>query len=476
MIEILYKDCDLSYKGEQVLASLAFHIKEGENACVLGPIGSGKTMLLRSLAGNVQINSGKTRFCIEGKEISKLEFQQNVSLVEFAKPSKYFNPQNHFYQQRYHHQMEDDESSKSMSVGELLAEQGFSLKEHKVRLFLEREKLLDLLHHKLIQLSSGQRRKLQLTIALLDLPKILLLDSPYIGLDAESRNDLNDWLQELAGKNDLQIIVSADQRDLPNWIDKRVFLPPKKIIKSRSGEALINTLTKHEHQDTSCPLIEISNVKIKYGKSVLFEDLNWEVRQGDRVAIIGKNGSGKSTLLSLIYADNPKAYSNSIKMFGTQRGKGDNIWSIKKRTGFVSSELHLYFTENYSCQKVIATGFFDTKFIPRNLSKQEIQLIDEYAHYFDVSHLLNRLYVKTSLGEQKVILLIRALIKQPELLLLDEPYQGFDRNYIDKANKLINSLAKYSNTTIIFISHYHREIPECVDRLFNLTEGTLNEN
>lgn len=404
MVEIQYHNCTLHYQGDEVLFGCSFHIEPGKHAIIQGPIGSGKTMLLRSLAGFAQLKYGTISFLSEGKEISKADFHKKTLLVEFAKPSKFFNPKNHFYQQRYHFQMEDDESSKSMTIEALLELKGFSLDDQKVLQFLQRENLLDLLKNKLIQLSSGQRRKLQFIVSLLKLPEVLLLDSPYIGLDAESRNDLNEWLLILAEENNLQIIIIADERDAPKWITKRITLPPNNYYstsKPSSNKPLIKAWKNHHIQKVGIPILELENIKIAYEKFRILNDLSWKVSQGERVALLGKNGSGKSTLLSLIYADNPKAHCNNIKLFSTQRGKGDNIWSIKKRIGFVSSELHLYFIEKYNCLKVIATGYFDTKFIPRKLHTHEKKALKCILTILDC--LIYKEYSKISLGEQKVI-------------------------------------------------------------------------
>lgn len=478
MVEIHYHNCTLHYQGAEVLVDYSFHLQQEKHALIQGPTGSGKTMLLRSLAGHAQIKSGTASFLSNGRKISKEDFHKKTSIVEFAKSSKFFNPKNHFYQQRYHHQMEDDESSKSLTIDALLTLKGYSIDDNKVQQFLKRAYLSKLLSTKLIQLSSGQRRKLQLIISLLQLPEVLLLDSPYIGLDAESRNDLNNWLQELTDENNFQIIICADEKDAPTWIIKHIKLPDKKYSfanNPNSIDHLAHTWKTKKVQKRSIPILELTDINIRYEKEKVLNDLSWKVKPGERVALLGKNGSGKSTLLSLIYADNPKAYSNNVRLFGTQRGKGDNIWAIKKRTGFVSSEFHLYFTEKYNCFKVIATGFFDTKFIPRKLTEFEIGKVEAFTSYFGVYHLQDQEYSKTSLGEQKIIIFIRALIKNPELLLLDEPYQGFDEKSIKKANKLLNAMVTFSNTTLIFISHYKNEIPGCVDRIYHLVEGQVNE-
>ena len=477
MIDISYLHCTFHYHGHEVLKDISFHIPGGRHTLIHGPVGAGKTMLLRSLAGTAQITSGTVKLQLVGREISKTDFHKKASLVEFAKPNKFFNPVNHFYQQRYHHQMEDDEWSKSMTIAMLLESKGFSKDDQKVKDFLAREHLDEHINNKLIHLSSGQRRKLQLIISLMNLPEILLLDAPYTGLDEHSRNDLNLWLQELANAQNLQVIIAANPTDAPEWMQHRVELvangsaskkvPPQKVDLQQLYR---NQKNQHDQQ----PFLELRNVNIGYDQYKVLDNISWAVHPGERVALMGDNGMGKSTLLSLIYADNPKAYSNNVRMFGVQRGKGDSIWSIKKRIGFVSSELHLYYTEKYSCAKVIATGFFDSKFIPRILSAEEHDIIEHYASYFGIGDLLEREYTKTSLGEQKLVLFIRALVKSPELLLLDEPYQAFSSELVTKANSLLDEIMKKSNTSLVFITHYREEIPACVQKIYQLKDGKLH--
>lgn len=478
MVEIKCQNATLSYRGQEVLSGLSFHLPVQNHACIHGPIGSGKTMLMRSLMGLAQLKSGKITFYSNELEISRFEFLKQALLVDFTKPNKFFNPVNHFYQQRYHHQLED-ESSKSITLRTFLELNGFSLDDQKVTFSLARENLQESLTKKLIQLSSGQRKKLQLLTALLQQPKVLLLDSPYIGLDIEGRNDLNHWLLELVNENDLQIILAADRRDVPDWIKYNIKLATR-IPEANKNEIhafnkLKLSLSNHKPDSDSEPILEIRDLNLKLGETYLFQNLNWKLANGERLAITGKNGIGKSTLMSLIYADNPKVYRYKVRMFGIRRGEGDNIWDVKRRIGFVSSELHIYFTEQMSCLEVIATGIFDTKYIPRKLTPDEICTIEWYAAYFDISHLLDKIYTNTSFGEQRVVLFIRALIKNPKLLLLDEPYQGFDPQSISKANNLINHIVRQTNNSIIFISHYPNEIPSCINRIIQLKDGGFVE-
>ena len=474
MAKIVWNEATINYLGREVFRDFSAVIEEGEHVCIQGPVASGKTMLLKTLNGTARVVEGDFNIFDNGKELIRFDFFNTTSIVEFAKSGKYFNPGNHFYQQRYHHNMEDV-GAKSITVGELLKIRGVALKNDGTTPFVDTNLIHKLHDKRLIQLSSGQRRKLQLVLSIRDSPEVLLLDQPYLGLDTNNRKSLNEWLWQIASKHNLQLIMVADKRDAPPWIERRIVLPHSKVGKSRQNRELGSSWKKHKYRNPSIPLIELQGVEIKYQHEKVLNDLNWKVKPGERIAIVGKNGAGKSTLISLLNADNPKAYSNYIKIFGTRRGDGDSIWDVKSRIGFISPEMHLYFTERMSCYKVIATGFFDTKFMLRKLTKSEELAIESLAEYFEFTHLLKRDYQRISLGEQKIILFIRALVKKPELLLMDEPYQGFDQEYILRSNRLLNLMASQLNTTIIFITHHKEEIPDCVSKFYELDRGKLRE-
>jgi len=197
------------------------------------------------------------------------------------------------------------------------------------------------------------------------------------------------------------------------------------------------------------------------------DSINWSVNPGEKWALFGANGSGKSTLLALLFGDHPQAYSNEIYLFDQKRGVGQNIWDIKKRTGFTSSELHFFFNAKLTAEQTIITGLFDHVYLKRGATEKEQTLVDLLMAYFDVLPLKERLFQQLSTGEQRIMLLIRALIKNSPLILLDEPFQGFDLATIQLAKDLLNTILSPQHT-LIFITHYAREIPEVVTKQFVL--------
>lgn len=314
-------------------------------------------------------------------------------------------------------------------------------------------------------------------MAIIRRPKVLLLDCPYTGVDVETRRELNLWLKETADQFGIQLIIVANESDLPGFIDVKVELPSKSLINVQQEKEALDQLkaewTAHSNGQEFESMVKMQDVSLGYGGVQILRNLSWEVKSGEKVGLMGQNGSGKSSLLSLVYGDNPLAYNKEIYLFDRKRGTGESIWDIKRNTGFVSSEFHLYMSDNITCGKLIATGYFDQLFIPRKLTKAETRTIDLYFDYYGVDYLKDKLFNQISLGEQRLILLIRALIKNPTLLLLDEPYHGFDDKTITKSNQLIETMIACSGNTLIFISHDTRVMPGVIHQYYELKQGII---
>jgi molybdate transport system ATP-binding protein len=215
-------------------------------------------------------------------------------------------------------------------------------------------------------------------------------------------------------------------------------------------------------------VVKMKNVHLSYGKHLIFSGLNWTVNEGEKWLLKGRNGSGKSSLLSMITGDHPQAYANEIYLFGKRRGTGESIWDIKEKTGFISPELHAYFDKNVSCFDAIASGFFDTIGLYRKLNQSQHQIILQWLDFLQVSHVSTKPLYSTSASFQRMILLARALVKNPPLLVLDEPCQGLDDKQSRQFVSLVDSICAGKNRTLIYVSHDERNIPSCIENIFQL--------
>jgi molybdate transport system ATP-binding protein len=217
--------------------------------------------------------------------------------------------------------------------------------------------------------------------------------------------------------------------------------------------------------------VKMVNTTIRYGEATILKNINWEVRKGERWHVSGPNGAGKSTLLSLITADNPQAYANEIWLFGRRRGTGETIWDIKKKIGFVSPELHLYFDSGASCFEVVASGLFDTIGLFRPLTPEQEEMTLLWMQLLGLQELRGKRLLQLSTGQQRMLLLARALIKNPPMLILDEPCQGLDDGQTARFRALITALCLAFDKTLLYVSHYRQELPSCIDRYLQLEKG-----
>lgn len=216
--------------------------------------------------------------------------------------------------------------------------------------------------------------------------------------------------------------------------------------------------------------LRMEHVCIKYGSRIILKDLDWEVKNGEKWALFGPNGSGKSTLLSLVYADNPQSYANTFYLFDRKRGSGESIWEIKKRIGYVSPEMHLYYQANVPAVQIVGSGFFDSIGLYRTCKAEQVQTALAWMQVFGIEHLKERLFMTLSSGEQRLVLLARAFVKDPDLIILDEPLHGLDVHNKKKAARIIEQFCSRPGKTLIYVTHYPHELPSCVDKHFELTK------
>ena len=208
-----------------------------------------------------------------------------------------------------------------------------------------------------------------------------------------------------------------------------------------------------------------------HGGQTILDQVNWTVRAGERWALLGPNGSGKTTLLSLIAGDHPQAYANDVRLFGRRRGSGESIWDVKKKLGLVSPEIHLYFSAPLTARETVATGFFDVM-AHRPTTPEQDAVIAEFLDAFGLTALADRPFRRLSTGEQRLVLLVRGLVKRPPVLILDEPFQGLDAAAIAAARRWLDTeLAP--DQTLIFVSHLVEELPTCVTQTLRLDGGRV---
>ena len=342
----------------------------------------------------------------------------------------------------------------------------------------------------IITLSSGELRKFQLIKTLLHNPKTLILDNPFIGLDAETRQQLRDLLLRIATEQhiDLYLVLSKSD-DIPDYVERIIDmdhqgreLPLQEYLNTRAPFPTRVLSEEHEQEILGLPhavhslqedeVIRMTDVSIRYGERTILKDLNWTVRRGERWALSGQNGAGKSTLLSLVCADNPQGYACDIRLFGHQRGEqGVSIWDIKRRIGYVSPELARSYHRDISALRIVASGLKDTVGLYVRANEEEKQQCRWWMRIFGIEQLADRSFITLSSGEQRLVLLARAFVKDPDLLILDEPLHGLDNINRQLMKDVIMAYFQRPDKTLIMVTHYAEELPPCITHHLELKKN-----
>lgn len=444
-----------------------WRMEHGQNWAVIGPNGAGKSLFADLLQGKVALRAGSVK-CFDELGV---EHYGVIRSLTFRDIHTLTDSKNMYYQQRWNSQ----DAEEAPIAADLLSH----FPSHKIEEYTKLFGIYDLLERRIISLSSGELRKFLITRVLMSEPKVLILDNPFIGLDADSRKSLDRMLSHLYEQKGLQVILVLSQtKDLPDWITH--VLPIKDMTIGESytraefmEQGVVSQLFPELNASVELPqyenpelpytdVVDMTDVKVKYAGQVILKGVEWSVKKGEKWALLGGNGSGKSTLLSLVCGDNPQAYANNMSLFGRRRGTGESIWDIKRKIGYLSPDIHTYYMEDIPCLKVVASGFFDSVGLFRKCNEQQIEQAKEWMRCFGADYLMERSFVKISYGEQRLVLLVRAFVKNPELLILDEPLHGLDLGKKRLAKQIIEKFCSNPEKTLIYVSHYQEEIPECV--------------
>ena len=467
----------------QLAAPVDFVFGAGEHIAVFGRNGAGKTKLVEIILGRHPVKKGIIEYAFPSPV--RKYVSENVKYLAFKDCYGGETEQNYYLQQRWNSWDVDDER---------------------------------------ILLSSGELRKHSLSKVLGTEPCLLILDNPFVGLDAASRLVLGEQLRAIVqgGKTSLMLVLSREDEIPPFMthvveVKDEVVLPKKRLadwLAERGTETCgkeqacsstescrtvktcgsgqdcgpgqaISTGDAHCNADSpslenrpsarraaddpasSPEIVRLNKVTIRYGERTILKDLDWVVRKGEHWSLTGPNGSGKSTLLGLVCADNPQSYACDISLFGRKRGSGESIWDIKKHIGYVSPELHRSFKRDITAERIVANGLRDFHGLFTKANEEEIRTARKCLERFGAGHLAGTSFLNMSSGEQRIVLLARAFVKNADLLILDEPFHGLDDENVRMVRGIIEEYCQNPDNTLLMVTHRMEELPSCIDH--NLT-------
>jgi molybdate transport system ATP-binding protein len=323
-------------------------------------------------------------------------------------------------------------------------------------------------------LSSGEARRVMVLRALASAPDLLVLDEPFEGLDPAARATLVALCARMLEDGQALMLLVQRRDDIPDFVTHIAVLRGGTLVVQGSRQHVLDApaFTDGEHARVTSPtlpepppgettrfdpVLRMQSCSVRYGEVLQFDQLDWTLDAGAHTLIVGENGCGKSTLLQLISGDHPQCYTNDLQVLGYQRGSGESIWDIKQHIGLVSPALHRDYRVSTTVLETVVSGLYDSIGIYRSVPPHQRKLALQWLDVLGMAGEAERPLHGLSYGQQRLILIARALIKQPPLLILDEPTQGLDDHNRLLVLSFVARLAGLQRTTMLFVSHRHDE-------------------
>jgi molybdate transport system ATP-binding protein len=499
-------------RNRLILKNSFWQIHSDEHWAILGPNGSGKSTLVRSLWGGVPLRSGRiiydfssqemqTQLVPQKDEIGYVSFELHQNLMEYEALQEDLRE---YAGKRNEVTTAEDVIFSGISVNRAVT----PADKERFSEVVDQLGIQYLLQRSVTSLSTGEMRNTLIARALIKSPKLLILDEPFDGLDGRSRAALAESINHLmTGSVRVILVVHRLEEIVPNIThvllvkNGQLFMqgPKDEVLTSENisnlyGFNLHLEKTNQEYrvsyeveksdiigttildrevpQDVPEVLIEMKDTTVKYKDLVVLDKLNWSMKRGENWVILGPNGSGKSTIVKLIVGDNLQGYANQIILFGKRKGSGETLWEIKKHLGVVSSELQVQYRKKMSAYDVIASGFYDSIGLYQYPTPEQKAIADEWIELLKIGDMANHPYHQLSYGQKRMILLARAMVKSPALLVLDEPCHGLDIPNRRRILKIIEMIGG-TPTNLLYVTNHKEEIPNCITHVMRLLKGKM---
>ena len=473
-------------RDRRLFSGASWEIASDQHWAVIGPNGAGKTSLVRALAGLVPVVDGKIIYHDPGlgpSAVGYLSFESYQNLVvreEIRDDSRFFSG--------------DFDSFLSVRQYLLSAVPSLASQNSALDRVGDRLEIAGLLDRPVRRLSTGEIRRVLMAREILKSPRLLILDEPFEGLDIQGRQRIKALIRATIKGHIPVILVTHRLAEIPSAVSHILTVKNGHIVYQGKHPATLNRqdlerlYTPEKQSGIALPvrpqaqecgrrpagrvLIDMQGVTVRYGNVTVLDKLSWTVRVGENWAIVGPNGSGKTTLLSLVAGDNLQAYANSIELFGRRRGSGETIWDIKEHLGLVSAEFQIRYRKPLRAFEVVLSGFFDSVGLYRQASCRQYRIALAWMKQLGCADRAKRFFQNLSQGEQRLVLLARALVKSPLMLILDEPCQGLDRIARQRLLDILDWMGREAVTCLLYVTHYPSEIPACTTNVLRFEMST----
>ncbi len=457
----------------------SWQLHSGEQWLILGQNGSGKTTFAKALAGLLPLKQGEIILHTATDKPYQYTHLHKDKIVYMS-----FETQQKFITRDSLRR--DYESYIGLEApGALVSD--YLGKDYNTHVFQATFGVHGLLNREIDTLSTGEMRKVFLVKALLGNPQILVLDEPFDGLDFATKRQLLEVVNEIMAMGTQVILITHRAEEIPQEITNIMLIKNCKILASGTKQEItqkyeklfkeavtkpLGVVAKDTTEENREVLISMNDVNVFYEQKQALSHITWEVKSGDNWVILGHNGAGKSTLLKLITGEELQHFANNIMLFGKERKK-QALWDVKNEIGIVSTDLQLAHQYNLSAFSVVLSGFFDSIGLYSKVTPTQRKKAEELITELYLENLADKEYQQLSFGQKRLILIARALVKNPKILLLDEPCHGLDIENKKMVLKLIDEIGKSKKTTLLLITHNLDEIVDSITHVLELENGKI---
>jgi molybdate transport system ATP-binding protein len=476
------ENISVRYGYTPILFNINFTLRSGENWAVLGGNGAGKTTFLRLICGDVwpAPENGRRSYLVNGKtQVSPIGFREKTGIVSS-------DLLDHYRINRW-----NPSGIEAVCTGfdgtpflYRTATEPMLARARQVLATLGLEKLST---RRVLTMSFGEAKKVLIARAIVHRPRILFIDELCAGLDTGSRQKVLQILELLAEQGTQMIVAAHDHSELPDCVTKIMTLKSGRIVNSGSflkspcpaknafradrAQARSDVLfqTKFE-QRSHHPLIRMENVDVSTGGKRILHQINWQVCDGQNWALLGANGSGKTTLLKLIAGELLPVWGGTIRRF--EPDDPQSLDEIRKSISLVSPDFQADFPASQKGLDIVLSGLYGTVGLVCEPSLTQILFGKSLLQAFGVENLEKRDMGGLSYGQARILLILRALINSPRILLLDEPLSGLDSEARSAVAQTIEN-AILAGSTIIYVTHDPKEILPSVSHVAVLKEGKI---
>lgn len=488
------------------LQNTSWQINSTESWAVIGPNGAGKTTLAKSLFGGVPVVGGSITH----------HYGTEDSVPVYASIGYVSPEQQRGIMEREKLQLDSRDFSGNIdevtTVEDIILGRAYCYEPdstdygHRLGDVANRLRIESILGRNILSISSGEMTKTLIARALLKKPHLLILDEPYDGLDHQSRRSLKAMLESLIDDHIQVVLITHRFEEIMSNISHVLLLKNGSVYRSGKRDEILTKemLDSLYRSENSLPaeadrfsfisdtrnqnspgrsvkdgkavekvLIKMIDTTVRFKDVTVLDKVNWTVRHGDNWMILGPNGAGKTTLLKLVLGENQQAYANEIYLFGRKKGSGESVWDIKKNIGFISSELQVRYPGHLSAFDVVCSGFFDSIGLYRLCSGEQKDMARAWIDTLGIASLADQKFGQLSHGQCQLVLIARAMVKSPVLLMLDEPCDGLDIANRDRLMKLLDIIGKNTDTNLIYVTHHKAEMIPCITHVLSLDRGKI---